>query len=305
MTGTDIAHAARLLQQGKLVAMPTETVYGLAANALHARAAAKIFEAKGRPSFNPLIVHVHNANALTRYALQVPKLVHQLCEKFSPGPITYVLPKSPLIPDIVTAGGDSVAIRIPAHPVAQQLLQMLDFPLAAPSANPSGYVSPVSAAHVAEQLGAKVSYILDGGLSAVGLESTVIRIENETIRILRPGAITREMLAVYAPVEDALKPEGKAVHASPGQLASHYAPRVPVVLGDAAVLASQYKDRKVGFITLQTLSPRGDLTEAAQNLFSRMRELDTTADIIVAQLMPDHGLGVAINDRLRRAAAEK
>jgi len=305
--GTDIAYATKLLARGELVAIPTETVYGLAADATRANAVARIFETKGRPAFNPLIVHVHDVDAFAVYAREISPLVYALAQKFSPGPITYVLPKREKIPNIVTAGGDTVAIRIPAHPMARELLRQIDFPLAAPSANPSGYVSPVTAGHVAKQLGDKISYILDGGECAVGLESTVVRIANETIEILRPGAITREMLAEFAPVTESYSNAGASsgTHASPGQMLSHYAPRVPVVIGDAQLLAEKYSDRRVGLITLRALSPSGDLAEAAQNLFTRLREFDASVDIIIAELVPNHGLGVAINDRLKRAGGKK
>lgn len=305
ITGTEISRAADLLAAGEVVAIPTETVYGLAANALDGRAVARIYEVKGRPAFNPLIVHVPDANALKKYAREIPDLVFTLAEKFSPGPITYVFPKRDNIPDIVTAGGDSVAIRIPAHPMARALLERLPFPLAAPSANPSGYVSPVSAAHVAAQLSGNIAYILDGGHCAVGLESTVVKIEQGSIRILRPGAVTHEMLAAIAPVTEANtdKVLPGAGQSSPGQLASHYAPRIPVIIGDVKLLAQTYKDRKVGLISLDELSPSRDLAEAAQKLFSRMRDYDATVDVILAEWMPNEGVGIAINDRLRRAAA--
>lgn len=305
VTGTDIARAADLLAAGEVVAIPTETVYGLAANALDGRAVARIYEVKGRPAFNPLIVHVPDANAMKKYAREIPDLVFTLAEKFSPGPITYVLPKLDNIPDIVTAGGDSVAIRIPAHPMARDLLERLHFPLAAPSANPSGYVSPVSAPHVAAQLSGHIAYILDGGSCAVGLESTVVRIEQGSIRILRPGAVTHEMLAAVAPVAEANTDKALpgAGLSSPGQLASHYAPRIPVIIGDLKLLTQTYKDRKIGLISLDELSPSRDLAEAAQKLFSRLREYDATVDVILAEWMPNEGVGIAMNDRLRRAAS--
>lgn len=298
--GTDIARAAALLEAGDLVAIPTETVYGLAANALDARAVARIYEAKGRPAFNPLIVHVPDIAAMRKYVSEISPLALRLAEKFSPGPLTYILPKAAVVPDIVTAGGESVAIRIPAHPMALEILRRVDFPLAAPSANLSGHVSPVTAVHVADQLGDRVAYILDGGPCLVGLESTVVRVTDTKIEILRDGGVTREELAAFAPVSSA---DGDT--ASPGQLASHYAPRVPLKIGNATEMAAAFKDKKVGLITLTSLSPAGDLVEAAQNFFSRLRELDATVDVIIAEYMPNTGLGVAINDRLTRAAAER
>lgn len=311
--GTDVLFAATLLRRGELVAMPTETVYGLAANALNSEAVMKIFATKSRPLFNPLIVHVHETNEITKYAADVPLNAWRLAERFSPGPLTYVLPRKSNIPDVVTGGGETVAVRIPAHPMARELLSLVDFPLAAPSANPSGYISPVSAAHVAEGLAGKIPYVLDGGECSIGLESTVVAFAGDSIQVLRAGGITIEALQEVCPNVDLRMHNGKG---SPGLLKSHYAPRTPLVVGNLARLADEYAGRKLAVLSLadfrsaenivssEVLSPSGDLAMAARNLFAAMRRLDQSgAEVIIAERMPDHGFGVAINDRLERAAA--
>jgi L-threonylcarbamoyladenylate synthase len=314
ITGTDIQQAAQALRNDDLVGIPTETVYGLAANALNPDAVLRIYEAKGRPAFNPLIVHVHDANEFAKYALDVPAIVKELALEFCPGPLTFVLPKKSIVPDIVTGGGETVALRVPGHPLTLKLLAQLDFPLAAPSANPFGYISPVTAMHVAEQLEDKVSYILDGGPCMIGVESTVVMPENGKIVVLRVGGVPIEELErVAGKVE--LRVNMSSDPKSPGQLKSHYAPRIPLVFGNVHELAEQHAGKKIALLTLgeeqvsgnvvakEILSPKHELKEAASNLFAAMRRLDKSdADIIVAQLMPDYGFGLAINDRLLRAA---
>lgn len=314
-TGTDIIYAATLLKNGELVAIPTETVYGLAVNALNADAVLKIYETKGRPTFNPLIVHVHDASQFEKYASEVPDLVKELAAKFSPGPLTFVLPKKDIIPDIVSGGGSTVALRVPGHPLTLKLLSQLDFPLAAPSANPFGYISPVLAEHVAEQLEGKIPYILDGGHSMIGVESTVIAVEGNKIIVLRVGGVPVEDLRdTGAEVE--LRINQSSNPQSPGQLKSHYAPRIPLVIGEINVLTSEFADKKLAVLVFheksfasnivaeEVLSPTGDLKEAARNLFGALRRLDKSgADIIVAEHFPNYRFGVAINDRLERAAA--
>lgn len=316
-TGTDIAFAAELLRRGELVAIPTETVYGLAANALNPDAVLKVFETKNRPTFNPLIVHVHSAKDFSKYASEVPELVKQLAEKFSPGPLTFVLPKKSIIPDIVTGGGETVALRVPGHPITLKLLSQLDFPLAAPSANPFGYISPVNAFHVKDQLDGTIPYILDGGNSVVGVESTVVTVENGKLIVLRLGGVAVEDLKdVVGEVE--LRINSSSNPKSPGQLKSHYAPKIPLRFGKMEELLSTYSKEKKAIISFsqkysgenivaeEILSPSGDLLEAARNLFSALRKLDqTAAEIILAERFPEHGLGLAINDRLERAAAEE
>lgn len=314
-TGTDIRYAEELLRKGELVAIPTETVYGLAANALSAEAVLKIYETKGRPAFNPLIVHVHDAGQFEKYAIEVHPLIQILAEKFSPGPLTYVLPKKSIIPDIVTGGGDTVALRVPGHPLTLKLLSELDFPLAAPSANPFGYISPVLAEHVAEQLNGKIPYILDGGHSMIGLESTVVTIENNKVVVLRIGGVPLEDLhEVAGPVE--LRINMSSNPQSPGQLKSHYAPRIPLLLGNVPVLLNSQKGKKIALLVFsernhapnvvaqEVLSETRDIKEAARNLFAALRRLDKTgADVILAERFPEFGFGMAINDRLERAAA--
>jgi L-threonylcarbamoyladenylate synthase len=283
--GTDIHHAIELLQQGELVAIPTETVYGLAANALNAEAVLKIYETKGRPAFNPLIVHVHDAGQFEKYAVDVHPLIRTLAEKFSPGPLTYVLPKKSIVPDIVTGGGDTVALRVPGHPLTLKLLSQLDFPLAAPSANPFGYISPVLAEHVAEQLNGKIPYILDGGHSMIGLESTVVTVENNKLVVLRIGGVQLEDLCeVVGEVE--LRINQSSNPKSPGQLKSHYAPKISLLLGDIPQMINAQSGKKLALLTFsersqsqnvvaqEVLSPSRDIKEAARNLFAALRRLD-------------------------------
>jgi L-threonylcarbamoyladenylate synthase len=308
-----IAEAARLIRAGELVAFPTETVYGLGADATNARAVAKVFEAKGRPRFNPLISHVPGIVEAKRL-VQWSDAAERLAARFWPGPLTLVLPRAAGSPValLATAGLDTVAIRAPAHPMAQELVRTAGVPIAAPSANRSGAISPTRAEHVAESLGDKVAMILDGGPCPVGVESSVLDLTAERPTLLRPGGATREAIeAVLGSIvlSDTL-PTGDAARTSPGQLQSHYAPARPVrldataVAGDEALLA--FGPRPLGGAkrTLN-LSVAGDLGEAAANLFAHLRGLDRP-DIarIAVMSVPHTGLGLAINDRLRRAAAD-
>ena len=307
-----IGEAAALLRAGRLVAFPTETVYGLGADATNERAVADIFAAKGRPQFNPLIVHVADIETARQIAHFDP-LAEQLAARFWPGPLTLVLPRRPEagLSLLVSAGLDTVAVRVPAHPVAQNLLRATARPIAAPSANPSGRISPTCAAHVAEGLGDKVALILDGGDCAVGLESTVIAIRGGQVHLLRPGAVTREDLTALTGQDPAAGPDAPDAPHSPGQLASHYAPHLPVRLDartasdDEAALAFGTAVPQGAAKTLN-LSPSGDPGEAAANLFAMLRTLDRPefSGIAVAAI-PETGLGAAINDRLRRAAADR
>lgn len=315
MIGKEVEQAIECLKQGKLVAIPTETVYGLAGNALEERVVSDIFEIKNRPSFDPLIVHTHSLAEMERYVLEIPETARQLAAHFMPGPLTLLLKKHPRIPDLVTAGSPWVALRIPAHPMALQVLQALPFPLAAPSANPFGYISPTSAQHVAAQLGEKIPYILDGGTCGVGLESTIISFAEATAKVLRKGGISVEAIeAIIGNVE--VQAQSSSNPQAPGMLKSHYAPKIPFYLGNLEALYQQYKGKKVGVLAFQhllaaapeaeqlVLSPAGDLAEAARGLFAAMRQLDgLPLDIIIAEPVPEYGLGRAINDRLRRAAA--
>lgn len=316
-TGQDLAKAAALLRAGELVAIPTETVYGLAANALNSEAVAGIFEAKQRPRFNPLILHGASWEALQPFLTEVPVIAHELAQRFMPGPLTLLLPKSPKVPDLVTAGSDLVAVRVPAHPLTLSLLRSLDFPVAAPSANPFGYVSPTTAEHVLAGLDGQIGYVLDGGASSVGIESTILGFESDgSLVIHRLGGLSLEALSE---VVTAQIPIRKHPHlplpAAPGQLASHYAPRKPLYQGDVLMLREQFSAARVGVISFQhtytnlpdakvvPLATDGRLTTAAAQLFSTLRALDADAEveIILAEVFPTSGLGPAINDRLHRA----
>ncbi len=313
--GTDVGIAAKLITRGEAIAIPTETVYGLAANALDVRAVAKIFAIKQRPVFDPLIIHLADFSYVDEYVLGIPKVFRQLAEKFTPGPITFLLKKRSHIPDIVTAGSPYVAVRIPSHPVTQHLLKIIDFPLAAPSANPFGYISPTTAQHVADQLGNKIYYILDGGVCTVGVESTIVGLnEQGQIEVLRKGGLSIE--SIEEVVGKVIVRETSVSNpTAPGMLSSHYAPRIPLVLGNIEALAASGDPERTGILTFNRLLPNiphknqimlsgtSNFTEAAFNLFAGMRYLDQMdLDVIYAELAPEMDLGVAINDRLRRAA---
>jgi L-threonylcarbamoyladenylate synthase len=312
-TAATIAEAAKLLRAGELVAFPTETVYGLGGDATNERAVAAIFEAKGRPQFNPLISHVLDANEAKRY-VQWSETADKLARRFWPGPLTLVLPRSPnsAIALLATAGLDTVAIRAPSHSVAQGLIRAAGRPIAGPSANRSGAVSPTTAEHVAMSLGDRVKLILDGGPCVVGLESTVLDLTTGQATLLRPGGATREAIeAVIGPIalSDAL-PSGDAARKSPGQLRSHYAPGRAVRLNATSVGADEGllafgPNPPAGAMLTCNLSPTGDLGEAAANLFAQLRALDRPGIGRIAVMpIPESGLGLAINDRLRRAAAD-
>lgn len=310
--GTDIAAAKAWLEAGNVVGIPTETVYGLAGNALDPDAVLTIFRVKNRPSFDPLIVHTDSLDKLDRFVTHIPEPARRLAEMFWPGPLTLLLPKRDLIPDLVTAGLPTVAIRIPRHPLTLALLRSLDFPLAAPSANPFGYISPTTAQHVADQLGDQIPYILDGGSAAIGLESTIIGFEDDQLTVFRLGGMGLEQLeAVVGPVS--IRTHSTSNPAAPGMLSSHYAPRKPLIL--LAPGESPKPAEHVGALAFRepfggidsrfqrVLSPTGDLNEAAKNLFAHLRMLDSLPiDTIYAEQVPNQGLGGAINDRLRRAS---
>lgn len=307
-----VTRAAELLRAGELVAFPTETVYGLGGDATNERAVAAIFAAKGRPQFNPLISHVLGPDE-ARHFVAWTDTADRLAARFWPGPLTFVLPraKGSAIALLTTAGLDTVAIRAPSHPVAQALIRAAGRPIAAPSANRSGAISPTQAEHVAQSLGDRVPLIIDGGACLVGVESTVLDLSGNRATLLRPGGATREAIeAVIGPiaVSDAL-PSGDSARKSPGQLASHYAPSRPVRLDatsvgpDEGLLAFGPAPLTGAMMTLN-LSPTGDLAEAAANLFAQMRALDRPGIGRIAVMpIPETGLGLAINDRLRRAAA--
>jgi L-threonylcarbamoyladenylate synthase len=311
--GTDIETALRCLKNGQLVGIPTETVYGLAANALDAAAVAKIFSAKNRPFFDPLIVHTHALSEVHRYVRSIPEKARMLAEVFWPGPLTLVLPKAELIPDLVTAGQDTVGIRVPSHPLCLELLRKLDFPVAAPSANPFGYVSPTTAQHVVDQLGDKVCYVLDGGPCSVGVESTIVGFREEEPVIYRLGGTSIEaIVSVVGPVLEQISASSNPT--APGQLDVHYSPKCRVILSDDALATDSFDIAYLRYHkTLphiaadrqMILSPHQNAEEAAINLFAMLRKLDSQGfRCIVAELLPEVGLGRAINDRLRRAAAK-
>ncbi|MCB0513957.1 MAG: threonylcarbamoyl-AMP synthase [Bacteroidetes bacterium] len=315
--GSNIEKAADWLKKGSVVSIPTETVYGLAANALNETAVLQIFDIKKRPSFDPLIVHIASINEIEKYTLSFPHTLKPLADLYMPGPLTLLLPKKSIIPDLVTSGLDQVAIRIPKHPLTLALLSALDFPLAAPSANPFGYISPTSTAHVNQQLGKQIPYILDGGDCSIGIESTIIGVENDEIILYRLGGLSLNAIeSVVGKVQININQSSNPK--SPGQIKSHYAPKKPFYIGDIQELIYQFRDKKVGIISFgknanfkqqniveYNLSLVGDTYEAAQNLFGTMRILDNSAiDIIVTDYLPETGLGLAINDRLQRAAAK-
>lgn len=312
--GNDISQAKKLLLEGELVAIPTETVYGLAANALNPDAVTKIFVVKERPSFDPLIVHVASIEQTQKLVTAIPQKAIQLAEHFWPGPLTLVLPKQSIIPDIVTSGLSTVGIRCPDHDLTRQLLSELPFPLAAPSANPFGYISPTTAEHVNSQLGNKIKYILDGGPCRVGLESTIVGFENDQTMIYRRGGISEEEIEnVIGEVSYKLISSNPV---APGQLDSHYAPNKKFYLGDINQLKKKFIGTEVGVLRFMgnsdssdgyqlTLSQSGNLEEAARNLFAALRQFDQMEiEVILAETVPDLGIGKAINDRLRRAATK-
>lgn len=310
--GNDILKAARLLEQGKLVAIPTETVYGLAANALDTTAVAGIFRAKNRPTFDPLIVHTYSIAKTKEYVREFPMELEKLAKAYWPGPLTLLLPKKNVIPDLVTSGLDNVAVRIPNHSLTLELLEKLNFPLAAPSANPFGYVSPTKPEHVNKQLGNEIDYILDGGNCEVGIESTIVGVENGKVCVYRLGGLTIEQIEkVIGKVE--LRIISSDNPTVPGQLHSHYAPMKKIYIGNIDLLMEHYKNvcvlnfgKKKFNVPTFNLSENENLTEAAANLFTGLRALDECqAEIILCEYLPETGLGIAINDRLKRAAAEK
>jgi L-threonylcarbamoyladenylate synthase len=311
---TDRAAAVELLGKGEIVALPTETVYGLAADALNPIAVAKIFEAKERPRFDPLIVHLPKRDWLEKI-VDLPahdrRLILRLAENFWPGPFTIVLPKKSVVPEIVTAGLDTVAVRISSHPVFAEIVQLFGKPLAAPSANRFGRVSPTTAEHVLDELNGRIPLIVDAGPTAHGIESTIATVHDGKIDILRRGPITAEQLSEFGKIGVALA----GTISSPGQLPSHYAPKTPLRLIDNAKSFSPGVNQRVGllawnpveskkkFATVRRLSESQDLREGAANLFRHLRELDQSdVDLIVAERVPEVGLGGAIMDRLRRGA---
>lgn len=314
-TPVAIANAAQCLRSGGLVAFPTETVYGLGADATNAQAVARLYAAKGRPSFNPLIAHVPTLAAARQLGV-FNAVAERLAKTFWPGPLTLVVPKAAACPvaELATAGLDSIAIRMPAHPIARALLDALGKPIVAPSANRSGHVSPTTAAHVFGDLAGRIDMVLDGDATHVGIESTIVACL-DTPKILRSGGVTRDTLEAAVGRSLDAEPHGADVSGivAPGMMASHYAPRArlrlnatSLVAGEALLAFGPHLPQGVDKTHVLNLSARGDLVEAAANLFAHLRALDN-ADIssIAAMPIPDQGLGEAINDRLRRAAAPR
>ena len=309
--------AGRIIRTGGLVAFPTETVYGLGCDALNPDAAAKVFEAKQRPQFDPLIVHIADRSQLEAIATSQSPLAQRLMDEFWPGPLTVVLPKQSVVPDLVTAGLPTVAVRMPSHPVAHALIREAGTPIAAPSANPFGYVSPTTAQHVSDSLGCNVDLVLDGGPCSVGVESTIVSLVGSQPDLLRPGSITREQLtAIIGPVHG--PPGDNDTPVAPGQMTRHYATLTPLTILSAAgegsvprsgeraglLLMSHSRESEARFAAVEVLSPTGNLREAARNLFAALRRLDALRlDRIYAEPCNEEGLGLAIMDRLRRCAA--
>lgn len=316
--GTDIFKAVEILNHGGIVAIPTETVYGLAANGLDASAVAKIFEAKNRPFFDPLILHIAHSNALNQIVSNVPQKAKKLMNQFWPGPLTFVLSKSDLVPDLVTSGHSTVAVRMPNHPVALELLSHLTYPLAAPSANPFGYVSPTNALHVQDQLGNNIDYILDGESCAVGIESTIISFENKPT-ILRLGGVTQEEIeAIIGPVNVSVNEHSNPK--APGQLDQHYSPycklkdlkRDQLKPHSNVLFYSPQTEEKYWELNPKTqcnvmyLTNNHTSIEAAANLFSVLRDFDQKGlTEVYIEFAENEGLGLAINDRLKRAMAKR
>ena len=314
--GVDVIRAARLVREGKLVSFATETVYGLGANALDVNAVARVFAVKNRPHFDPLIVHIADRSWLPRLVTEWSATAERLANHFWPGPLTLVLPKTDLVPDLVTSGLPSVALRMPSHPLALELLRLADVPVAAPSANLFGQLSPTCAEHVADRLGDQIDYLLDGGPCSVGVESTVLLLESGRAILLRPGGVPLEDIeSLIGPVELPSRTTTSDHEAalSPGMLPQHYAPRTPLAIveeldtlaapGRCGLLTLQPHPAATRFAAVEVLSSGGDLTEAAANFFAALRRLDAACvERIVALPFPNHGLGRALNDRLMRAA---
>jgi len=314
---TQINEVASLLKDEAVVGIPTETVYGLAGNIYSAKAVKQIFSIKQRPFYNPLIVHIPSINSLNKIATEIPEKAFQLAEAFWPGPLTLVLKKLPSVPDIVTGGKDTVAIRVPNHPLALSLLAGLDFPLAAPSANPFGTISPTTAAHVASYFKGNDLKVLDGGLCEKGVESTIIGFKKEQPVIYRLGAITIE--EILGNVEVNRSHSGSAPEA-PGMLLSHYAPKASALLtDDLEKTVSLHSGKKIGILVFskvslaneqrydcEILSVKADLEEASFKFYAALHRLDKQElDLIIMEKFPDMGLGKTINDRMQRASTRR
>jgi L-threonylcarbamoyladenylate synthase len=317
---TEASEASAFLREGKLVALPTETVYGLGANALNEVAVANIFAAKNRPAFDPLIIHQSSADRILCYAKEVPAEARVLADAFWPGPLTLVLPKRDIVPDLVSAGLKTVALRVPDHPLTQEVLEQVDFPVAAPSANPFGFVSPTSAQHVADQLGGRIDLILDGGACKVGLESTIVGFADGETTVLRKGGLAIEDIEALLGHSVKVRTHSSSSPEAPGMLSRHYSPgnrielfeelneQTPMIGRTAWITFAKggapFFHREQDQVAVYDLSPKGDFAEAAQHLFRILRLMaERNYDYVAVQLLPEEGLGRAINDRLRRAAA--
>ena len=315
--GSDIDFAIELLNRQELIGIPTETVYGLAGNALNATTVAKIFKVKSRPTFDPLIVHAASMEGIKDLVKEIPDKAIELASHYWPGPLTLILNKKSTIPDLVTSGLDTVAVRVPNHSMTLELLQGLDFPLAAPSANPFGYVSPTKAQHVNEQLGEKISFILDGGDCSIGIESTIVKVEGDDVTVLRLGGCSVESIqSVVGPI--VVNTISNTNPDAPGMLDSHYSPLTPLKVGNIDKMAEKYQDLKLGVLSFNNLvntidrnrqfvlSKKSDLNEAATRLFTGLRHLDNlNLQLILSEYVPDQDLGLAINDRLKRAQSNR
>lgn len=305
-----VERAANILREGGLVAFPTETVYGLGADALNTLAVARIFELKKRPHFDPLIIHISDKEWVNTYTRGVPPHAERLMDRFWPGPLTIILHKRPIVPDIVTSGLPTVAVRMPSHPVALELIARLGKPVAAPSANPFGYVSPTKAAHVARMFAGKLPLVLDGGSATFGLESTIVSLRDGKVLLHRHGAVSlEELMEVVGEVQEKA---GDGPIDSPGQLPYHYAPHKPLKIirspeeiasSDSSFLAFRTPSGKPASKYTRALSPSGDMREAAANFFSFLIELDREdIEVIYAEQIPEVGLGKAMMERLKKAA---
>jgi len=312
-TKENILRAAEIIKNGGLVAFPTETVYGLGADGLNPLASAKIFEVKKRPSFNPLILHISEKRELNKFCFYSDERIEKLIEKFWPGPLTLVLPKTEIVPDIITSGNPTVAIRMPNNKIALELIEQSETPIAAPSANKFGHLSPTEALHVKKSLGNKVEMILDGGKSEVGVESTIIQFDEGKFYLLRPGGLSKEEIeGVVGKIESVIINKEKPN--APGQLPYHYAPAIPLCFLNKQMI-DKHKGKRIGvlfaknqninydFTSVKILSEKGDMNEAAANLFKHLHDFEKeNIDIIMVEKIEERGLGLAIMDRLKKAA---
>jgi L-threonylcarbamoyladenylate synthase len=315
MISKDINLAVQYLNQNGIIGFPTETVYGLAGNAYETEAIHKIFNVKKRPTFNPLIVHIKGIEDLEHVAQEIPQMAYELANSFWPGPLTLILKKQPQIPDLVTANYDTVAVRVPNHPIALKLLKHLDFPLVAPSANPFTSISPTSAQHVENYFGNQINMVLDGGECEAGIESTIIGFDNNKVIVYRLGALPLEEIEKVSGSVILLNKKEKQPIA-PGMLLKHYAPKTDFILTqNVHEELVRYSDKKIGLLLFDSylphfdskyqivLSEESDLKVAASNLYNTMHQLDKlNLDIIIAERLPEYGLGVSVNDRLERAS---